>query len=1055
MRAEDIIWGGNNKCEIKLQHGIGIDAGNTVDISYDHIREKFIMKYGQESSAIEAKGNNERVLEGIYLSGSADIGTLVRVIDADEDTLTYIVEIKVFADIISFNELQGITISVGDDVITRLRKKDQEDPIAYLNSAFKYNDMLFVKGYGRKDADFTILSKYRQIRVKRENGSYTAVRISRYDRNQADYESSLYILKGSVTFVNSTQAAQISKDISTTMDKISEGGTYFDIWNAYNDLDRMFSFKQSTSNGILKYKSVECILSYVFTYVFTLDDMNAEPFPQDTQLACTDDVEITELDSFTSADQLNKIKARSIGTFSGIKDGKCYVVDSVHDSKLNLPEKGFLFCSVAGDAVRLSRREEAQEAIANRTTPLRDLAAIIGNGQGFTKTDLNETPITNMLQRKFTGYVFNEEQRQAIDASINTPDIALILGPPGTGKTTVIKAIIARFDEYYKKHNDNQIPRILVTSFQHEAVENAVIGVEGNGLPSHFQGGKLGDTSRQTANIEEWRDKTIKKIDEEIAELNVDVDDDTKKLRDAVYAWEQKGHDTASGIELLQSIVNKYSSKLSDDLRHESNEIISRANIVSEKKKMPQEWELDERNEILDILNNQRTSPEAYTDDGKRMAYKLKIYIIDGAIDHKDKNGDPDTAFIDDVLNSKGLDEKAMDIYAHEVKTLRGKYSFPFEEKVSLDDISTVQQCLQKVAGELLGQVSVTYENRDSAKAFVLQQYEDGLLDEKEVERIVDKFSNITAATCQQALEVGKNAKKVDFDLVVVDEAARANPLDLLIPMSLGKKIILVGDFLQLPHMLDPDIVKQFEKDQRLNDLGVLKESLFERLYKAFEKKNSEVHRTARLSKQYRMNSVIGNFASDQFYKDYALDSSQINDDEKRANLGMYNEKPMVWLDVSQKRFGAELGGRSKHRPAEATTIIRETRKILQNDPDKKIGMISFYKQQADEIQTDAERLLTEDQMKRIEIGTVDAFQGKEFDVVFLSCTRSNTHPIEDLRHRVGHIQDASRLCVAFTRAKELMIAVGDSATVDCVPQLHAFIDICKEGVNGYYEQVQ
>jgi len=62
---------------------------------------------------------------------------------------------------------------------------------------------------------------------------------------------------------------------------------------------------------------------------------------------------------------------------------------------------------------------------------------------------------------------------------------------------------------------------------------------------------------------------------------------------------------------------------------------------------------------------------------------------------------------------------------------------------------------------------------------------------------------------------------------------------------------------------------------------------------------------------------------------------------------------------------------------------------------------------------------------ERIRVGTVDAFQGKEFDVVFLSMTRSNDLPITDnrsLRRKFGHLMLENRLCVAMSRQQRLLI---------------------------------
>lgn len=59
-----------------------------------------------------------------------------------------------------------------------------------------------------------------------------------------------------------------------------------------------------------------------------------------------------------------------------------------------------------------------------------------------------------------------------------------------------------------------------------------------------------------------------------------------------------------------------------------------------------------------------------------------------------------------------------------------------------------------------------------------------------------------------------------------------------------------------------------------------------------------------------------------------------------------------------------------------------------------------------------------------VEINTVDAFQGRETDIIFYSIVRSNP------RGNIGFLKDARRLNVALSRAKELLVIVGDHGTV-------------------------
>ncbi len=48
----------------------------------------------------------------------------------------------------------------------------------------------------------------------------------------------------------------------------------------------------------------------------------------------------------------------------------------------------------------------------------------------------------------------------------------------------------------------------------------------------------------------------------------------------------------------------------------------------------------------------------------------------------------------------------------------------------------------------------------------------------------------------------------MEYEFVIVDEAARVSPRDLMVPMAQGKRIILVGDHRQLPHIVDDDVAR-------------------------------------------------------------------------------------------------------------------------------------------------------------------------------------------------------------------------------------------------------
>ena len=101
---------------------------------------------------------------------------------------------------------------------------------------------------------------------------------------------------------------------------------------------------------------------------------------------------------------------------------------------------------------------------------------------------------------------------------------------------------------------------------------------------------------------------------------------------------------------------------------------------------------------------------------------------------------------------------------------------------------------------------------------------------------------------------------------------------------------------------------------------------------------------------------------------------------------------------------------------------------------------------------------------ERLRIGTVDSFQGMEFDVVFLSMVRTGKLPTkkEEEKKRLkiqqglfGHLMSPNRLCVSMSRQRRLLVVVGDSKMLtheiagDAVPALCDFLEICRSDEGG------
>lgn len=148
--------------------------------------------------------------------------------------------------------------------------------------------------------------------------------------------------------------------------------------------------------------------------------------------------------------------------------------------------------------------------------------------------------------------------------------------------------------------------------------------------------------------------------------------------------------------------------------------------------------------------------------------------------------------------------------------------------------------------------------------------------------------------------------------------------------------------------------------------------------------------------------------------------------------------KEVVFFDTSNSENPYEQNeGYSAKNDTEAETVseIILPRLFEHNISPSSIAIIAPYKSQVANIQHFI-RNSSLCNFKNIDISTLDSFQGKEYDIILFSFTRSVDHrkaPTVNGRKKfskVGFLDDARRLNVAFSRAKKKLILVGNSVTL-------------------------
>lgn len=275
-------------------------------------------------------------------------------------------------------------------------------------------------------------------------------------------------------------------------------------------------------------------------------------------------------------------------------------------------------------------------------------------------------------------------------------------------------------------------------------------------------------------------------------------------------------------------------------------------------------------------------------------------------------------------------------------------------------------------------------------------------------QKILDQAQVLCATLSGSGHEMFKNLD-VEFDTVIIDEAAQCVELSALIPLKYGStKCILVGDPKQLPPTVLSKSAAQFGYAQ----------SLFVRMQQNHPK---SVHL---LDTQYRMHPEISAFPSKEFYDGLLYDG----DDMGQLRLQSWHQAkllgPYRFFDVEGVQERGHKG-QSLVNQNELAVAVQLVKRFQSDFPDVdrngKIGIITPYKAQLLALRERFVGSFGQDILDQIEFNTTDAFQGRECEIIIFSCVRASP------TGGIGFMTDIRRMNVGLTRAKSSLWILGDS----------------------------
>ena len=270
----------------------------------------------------------------------------------------------------------------------------------------------------------------------------------------------------------------------------------------------------------------------------------------------------------------------------------------------------------------------------------------------------------------------------------------------------------------------------------------------------------------------------------------------------------------------------------------------------------------------------------------------------------------------------------------------------------------------------------------------------------------------VVAMTCNKAV-VTEGQRGEQYTYAFLDEANKARAEETLPFIALGERVVLIGDHHQLPPVVEEEDLAGLRRGTP--EWHLARKSYFEVVWESALPETNKIV----LQVQHRMHPAIRHLVSQRFYRGTLRDGDVVKAYQRPKILGSH--RSLIWIDSAGAEVREMRTGNGSIYNLNHVNICRSMVRLVseRTDPSLNIALIGMYREQ----------LRRYGQWKQwthreFRADTVDAFEGAEADIVIVDLVRSNP------RGMVGFLEVHNRINVAMSRAKRLLIVVGDSQTV-------------------------
>lgn len=284
-----------------------------------------------------------------------------------------------------------------------------------------------------------------------------------------------------------------------------------------------------------------------------------------------------------------------------------------------------------------------------------------------------------------------------------------------------------------------------------------------------------------------------------------------------------------------------------------------------------------------------------------------------------------------------------------------------------------------------------------------------------QIEKALALSANIVGMTCNRAAAYDFRDRTEMFDIAIIDEVCKATLPEILSPLVISRKAILLGDPKQLPPVFcseEQEIIRSIQ-NCNLNRFMYI-DSLF-----------GEGKTVSVLDTQYRMSNQIGRMISDLFYNGSLRNgrNEDIDDGLTWVTYSPSNDWPVSTEELSDKP--------KIYNEDECRIVADLVEQIInESNQDATVAVIAPYRAQISFLRRACIN------SERVKIDTVDGFQGKESDVVIFSVTRT--------KGSYRFLADDRRVNVALSRTRDRIFIVGNQEYSEKEPLLKTIMEQCK-----------